>query len=49
MLYINTEDASYKTYDHSAISSPSKSCANSNIDSTIHGNISVNIKKASSS
>ena len=47
MLYINTEDASYKTYDNSAISSPSKSFNSNNNDGTVHGNISVNIKKTS--
>ena len=47
MMYVNTEDASYRTYDNSAISSPSKSCVNSNLENTIHGNISVNIKKTS--
>ncbi len=47
MLYINNEDTSYKTYDNSAISSPAKSFNNSNNDGIVHGNISVNIKKAS--
>ncbi len=47
MMYVNNEDASYRTYDNSAISSHSKSYVNSNLENTIHGNISVNIKKTS--
>ena len=45
MLDINNEDMSYKTYDNSTVGSPIKTSINNNVDSTIHRNISVNIKK----
>ena len=44
MIDINTEDMSYKTYENSAIGSPTKSSMKSG-DNNITRNISVNIKK----
>ena len=48
MIHINTEDVSFKTYEHSVMSSPIKS-SNKIYDTSMARSISVNIKKGNSS